>query len=267
MTMLDSGHVAPLTERLFSLAGKTAIVTGGSRGIGAMITRGLVECGARTYITARKADDCQAAAEEFSRYGTCVAVPCDLSKLANIGEFVEVLGQREDKIDILFNNAGAAWGAPFDEYSEAGWDKVFDINLKSVFFLTQALHGMLSSAGTADDPARVVNIASINGITHPHANNYAYSASKAAVIQLTRHLAGDLAADNINVNAIAPGYFPSRMTAHIAESDEAMIGAIPRGRAGSADDIAGAAIFLASRAGAWITGSTLVVDGGMVANA
>jgi len=259
-----AGQDANLLKRLYSLEGKTAIVTGGSRGIGAMIARGFVECGVRTYIVARNGGDCDAAARELGRDGTCVSLPADLGTVDAVGRFADAFRAREDRLDILVNNAGAAWGAPFEDYPEKGWDKVFDINLKSLFFLTQKLLPLLKAAATPDDPARVINLSSINGLTNPHMNNYAYSASKAGVAHLTRHLASDLAAHDINVNAIAPGWFPSRMTAHFTDG---MLKAIPRGRPGSPDDAAGAAIFLSSRASAWITGVVLPLDGGAVAAA
>ena len=253
-----------LLKRLFSLSGKTAIISGGSRGIGAMIARGFVESGVRTYITARKAEECAATAEQLSQFGECIALPANLSSIDGIADFVRSFSEREEKLDILVNTAGAAWGASLEDYPESGWDKVFDINLKSLFFMTQKLLPLLQAAGTAQDPARIINTASVDGLSHPHANNYAYSSSKAGVIHLTRHLAGDLAGSHVNVNAVAPGYFPSRMTAHF---DEAVTARIPRGRTGTPDDAAGTWIFLASPAGAWITGAVLVLDGGMIANA
>jgi len=250
---------------LFSIAGKVAIVTGGSRGIGAMIAKGFVDAGARVYITARKAEDCKATAKALSEFGECVAIPCDLSTLAGITEFVAAFSAQESQLDILVNNAGATWGAELREFPESGWDKVMDLNLKTPFFLIQELLGKLQQAATEQSPARVINIASINGLTNPQAENYSYSASKAGLIHLTKHLATKLAGEQINVNAIAPGFFPTKMMAH-ADID-AMASSIPKGRAGQPDDAAGAAIFLASRASAWITGVTIPVDGGWVANA
>lgn len=254
-----------ILERLFSVKGKTAVVTGGSRGIGRMIAEGLVEAGATTYISARNADECQRTAEELGRHGTCVALPFDLSGVDAIGRFAAALGEREKALHILVNNAGTAWGAPLADYPEHGWDKVASLNLKSPFFLIQQLLPLLLRAGTAEDPARVINIASINGMTNPHVNNYAYSAAKAAVIHLTRHLAADLAGSAINVNAIAPGYFMTKMMAYADEAE--VVSRIPRGRAGQPDDAAGAALFLSSAASSFITGVTIPVDGGVVANA
>jgi 2-deoxy-D-gluconate 3-dehydrogenase len=253
---------------LFSIAGKVAVVTGGSRGIGAMIARGFVEAGARTFITSRKAEELQATAAELSERGDCVALPSDLGSVAGVTAFAAALLEREPAIDILVNNAGASWGAPLDEYPESGWDKVMDLNVKSVFFLTQQLLPALRAGGSAEDPARVINIASINGLTNPGLPNYAYSASKAAVIHLTRHLAAELAAEHVNVNGIAPGFFPSRMTAGLlSQFEEQLLQRIPRGRLGQPADMAGAAIYLASPAAAWVVGQTLVVDGGMTAAA
>jgi 2-deoxy-D-gluconate 3-dehydrogenase len=255
-------------DKLFSIDGKVAVVTGGSRGIGAMIARGFVEAGARTYITSRKAEELEAAASELSASGVCVAMQSDLSTVDGVRAFADAVAGREQRLDILVNNAGAAWGAPLEEYPESGWDKVMDLNVKSIFFLIQRLLPLLRAAGTAEDPARVINIGSINGLTNPGIPNYAYSASKAAVIQLTRHLAADLARDHINVNGIAPGYFRSQMTAGLfSQFEDQLLERIPRRRAGRAEDIAGAAIYLSSPASAWVLGQTLVVDGGMVAAA
>lgn len=254
-----------ILDRLFSVAGKVAVVTGGSRGIGAMIAHGLLEAGARVCIVSRKAADCDETVKALSHYGDCYALPFDLSAMEEIEHFSKSFAAREKKLDILVNNAGAAWAAPFETYPESGWNKVVDLNLKSMFFLTQKMAPMLKAAANPDDPARVINIASINGLTNPHTDNYAYSASKAAIIHLTRHLAADLAKDHININAIAPGFFLTKMMSHAAEDD--IVKLIPRGRPGQADDAAGAAIFLSSRASAWITGVTLTVDGGTIANA
>ena len=250
---------------LFSVAGKVAIVTGGSRGIGEMIARGFVENGARVYITARKAEDCLATAERLSKYGECIAIPGDMSTLQGIIDFVSAFTALEPRLDILVNNAGATWGAEFREFPETGWDKVMDLNLKSPFFLIQNLLDKLQQAATAEDPSRIINISSVNGLTNPGVENYSYSASKAGLIHLTKHLSTTLAQNQINVNSIAPGFFPTKMMAH-ADID-AMAQSIPKGRVGQPDDAAGAALFLASKASAWITGVTLPVDGGWVANA
>jgi len=252
-------------KNLFSVEGKVAVVTGGSRGIGAMIARGFVENGVKTYITARKVEELNATAQELSTFGECIAIASDLSTMAGVTAFADAIKERESKLDILINNAGASWGAPLDDFPEAGWDKVMDLNVKSIFFLTQKLLPALRAAGTADDPARVINIGSINGITHSHMDTYSYVASKAAVHHLTRHLGADLATDHINVNAIAPGFFPSKMTASLLEHEEEMLKSIPLNRLGNPEDAAGTAIYLCSRASAWVTGHTLTLDGGYVA--
>lgn len=255
-------------KNLFSLDGKVAVVTGGSRGIGAMIARGYVESGVKTYITSRKLDELQATANELSGIGDCIAIQSDLSTTAGVKAFADAIKAREEQIHILVNNAGATWGAPIDDYPESGWDKVMDLNVKSIFFLTQQLLPVLRTAGNQQDPARVINIASINGLANPTIPVYAYSTSKAAVIHLTRHLAVDLARENINVNGIAPGFFKSKMTAGLlSEYEQVLLAKTPRGRLGEAEDIAGTAIYLASRASAWIVGQTIILDGGVIAAA
>jgi NAD(P)-dependent dehydrogenase (short-subunit alcohol dehydrogenase family) len=227
-----------------------------------MIARGLVEQGVRTYITARDGEALARTAEALGEHGECIALPANLAEEAGMQAFVGELTQREDKLDILINNAGASWGAPIDEFPEKGWDKVMDLNVKSIFFLTQALLPALRAAATVEDPARVVNIGSINGLSYAPLQNYSYVASKAAVHHLTRQLAIDLANDNINVNAIAPGFFPSKMTAHMLDYEEEMAKAIPRGRLGTPEDAAGTTIYLCARAAAFVTGHVLVLDGG-----
>ncbi|WP_439817722.1 SDR family oxidoreductase [Zavarzinia sp. CC-PAN008] len=250
-------------KALFDISGKVAVVTGGSRGIGEMIATGFVENGARVYISSRKASVCTEIAETLSKRGTCIALPHDLSSLKGIEALAADLAAREEKLDILVNNAGAAWGEPIDSYAEGGWDKVVDLNLKSPFFLTQKMLPLLRKAATAEAPARVINIASINGIQPPELETYAYSSSKAGCIMLTRHLAKRLAAENILVNAIAPGPFQSQMmAATLAEHGEAIRARNPRGRIGQPEDIAGVAIFLASRASAYTTGAVIPCDGG-----
>ena len=247
---------------LFSLKDKVAVVTGGSRGIGAMMARGLVEQGVRTYITARDGEALARTAEALSASGECIALPGNLADGEGRAAFVEELTAREASLDILINNAGATWGAPLDEFPQKGWDKVMDLNVKSIFFLTQALLPQLRAAATAEDPARVINIGSINGLSYAPLQNYSYVASKAAVHHLTRQLAVDLARDNVTVNAIAPGFFPSKMTAHMLDHEAEMAKAIPRGRLGTPEDAAGTAIYLCSRAAAFVTGHVLVLDGG-----
>jgi NAD(P)-dependent dehydrogenase (short-subunit alcohol dehydrogenase family) len=249
---------------LFSLQGRTALVTGGSRGIGKMIAAGFLAQGAKVYISSRKADACDAAAEELSQGGgTCISLPQDVSSVAGCQALAKALEEREDKLDILVNNAGAAWGAPFEEFPEHGWDKVVDLNLKSPFFLTQALHVALKKAGTHDQPAKVINIASIDGIRLNPQDTYSYHASKSGLIYLTRRLAARLIADNIVVSAIAPGAFASEMNRTARDHGDAVAKAIPARRIGRDEDMAGAAIYLASRAGNYVVGETIAVDGGV----
>ncbi len=254
-------------KSLFDVAGKVAVVTGGSRGIGEMIATGLLQAGAKVYITARNETQLNETAERLSQYGDCVAIASDVSTIEGITEFAQKVCSLETSVDILINNAGAAWGAEIDDFPEVGFDKVLDLNVKSIFFLIQKFHGHLKNGASQLDPARVINIGSINGITHPKLNNYSYSASKAAVHQMTRHLAADMADEWINVNAIAPGYFLSKMTAHLIEQEGGIASKIPAKRVGTYEDAAGTVIYLCSRAGAYVTGHTLTLDGGMVASA
>jgi len=268
--MTASTSPSPLAiEQLFGLSGKTAIVTGGSRGIGFMIASGLVANGVRTYITARKAEACDEAARQLSETGECISVPADLSTADGLDAFVRTVTERETQIDILVNNAGAAWGAPLGEFPEIGFDKVLDINVKAPFMLTQALLPQLEAGATADDPARVIMIGSIDGIRVPIGDNYSYSASKAGVHMMARHMASHLAGRDITVNSIAPGPFESKMMDYLLgdpDSRRAVAASVPRRRIGTPEDIAGAVIFLASRAGAFTTGAVVPVDGG-IANA
>jgi NAD(P)-dependent dehydrogenase (short-subunit alcohol dehydrogenase family) len=251
-------------SELFSVAGKVALVTGGSRGIGLMIARGLVEGGARVYISSRKADVCDEVAAELSKSGECVSVPADLATEAACTELASTIADREQQLHVLVNNAGATWGAPIAEYPADAWDKVLDLNVKSPFFLTRAALPLLEAAATPDDPARVINIGSIDGIQVPLMETYAYSSSKAAVHQLTRHLARQLGRRNITVNAIAPGPFESKMMAETLRNfGDAITASSPLNRIGRPDDMAGAAIYLASRAGAYVTGAVIPVDGGI----
>ncbi len=248
---------------LFSIAGKTAVVTGGSRGIGLMIARGFVEAGAKVYISSRKADVCEQVAAELSEVGECVALPADLSTEAECRRLADAVAEREDRLDVLVNNAGATWGAPLEQFDEAAWERVLALNVKGVFHLTKFLTPLLEKAGSADEPARVINIGSIDGIHVPALETYSYSASKAAVHQLTRHLARRLA-PAVTVNAIAPGPFESKMMAATLDAFGDQIAAsAPLKRIGRPDDMAGAAIFLASRAGAYLTGAVIPVDGGI----
>jgi len=249
---------------LFDLSGKTAVVTGGSRGIGLMIARGLLEAGARVYISSRKADACAAAERDLNRYGMVAAVPADLSSEAGCLQLAEEIGQREQSLSVLVNNAGATWGAPIEEFPATAWDKVVDLDLKAPFFLTRALLPLLEAAGTPDDPARVINIGSIDGLRVPPFPTYAYSASKAGLHHLTRVLARELGPRRITVNAVAPGPFESKMMAATLQTlGDAIAASAPLKRIGRPDDMAGVAIYLASRAGAYVTGAVIPVDGGL----
>jgi NAD(P)-dependent dehydrogenase (short-subunit alcohol dehydrogenase family) len=247
---------------LFSLQGRTALVTGGSRGIGRMIAAGFLRAGARVYISARKAEACDATAKELSALGPCVSLPADVSTLEGAHALVAAYLAREHSLDILVNNAGAAWGAPFDEFPEKGWDKVVDLNLKTPFFLTQALHEPLRRAA-AQRPAKVINIASIDGVSVNPQETYSYAASKAGLIHMTKRMALRLAEDNIVVSAIAPGAFASEMNRDARDHGDEIAARIPAKRIGTEEDMAGAAIYLASRAGDYVLGSTLIVDGGV----
>lgn len=250
------------TTQLFSLKGRSALITGGSRGIGRMIAEGFLAQGARVYISARKAAACDQTAKELSAFGHCVSLPADVSTLEGAQALVDAYAKHEDSLDILVNNAGAAWGAPYDEFPESGWDKVVDLNLKTPFFLTKALTPMLKKAAT-DHLSKVINIASIDGISVNPQETYSYAASKAGLIQLTRRMALRLAQDRIVVSAIAPGAFASDMNKLARDHGDEMKERIPAGRIGTPEDMAGAAIYLASRAGDYVMGSTLVVDGGV----
>jgi NAD(P)-dependent dehydrogenase (short-subunit alcohol dehydrogenase family) len=249
---------------LFSIKDKVALVTGGSRGIGLMIARGFVEAGAKTYISSRKKDVCDAVAAELSQIGTCVSLPADLGTETGCRGLADAIAAREERLHILVNNAGANWGAPLASYPDDGWQKVFDLNVKGIFHLTRFLAPLLEKAASDDDPARVINIGSIDGLQAPMLETYAYSASKAAVHHLTRTLAQRLAAQRITVNAIAPGPFESKMMAETLERfGEQIRASCPLGRIGRPDDMAGAAIYLSSRAGAYLTGAVIPVDGGI----
>ncbi len=248
---------------LFSLTGRTALITGGSRGIGRMIAAGFLKAGAKVYISARKAAACDAAADELCALGPCVSLPADVSTEAGLRGLVAAYTAREPHLDILVNNAGAAWGAPFDEFPESGWDKVVDLNLKSPFFLTQALHGALQAGAARGHCAKVIHIASIDGVSVNPQETYSYAASKAGLIHLTRRMALRLAPEGIIVSAIAPGAFASEMNRVARDHGDEVARLIPARRIGTDEDMAGAAIYLASRAGDYVVGSTLVVDGGV----
>lgn len=251
---------------LFDISGKTALVTGGSRGIGLMIARGLVQGGARVIVSSRKSADVQAAGQELAKLGECHAIPGDVSTPEGAAQLANSVQERFPSLNVLVNNAGAAWGAPLEEFPASGWDKVAHTNVEGVFHLTVALLGALRATATPQDPARVINVGSIDGIRTPATENYSYSASKAAVHMLTRHLARRLASEHITVNAIAPGPFESKMMAFFLDNPEtrtAIEANVPLGRIGSPEDVAGLTQFLASRAGAYLTGAVIPLDGGI----
>jgi NAD(P)-dependent dehydrogenase (short-subunit alcohol dehydrogenase family) len=256
-----------MSESLFDVSAKTALVTGGSRGIGLMIARGLVQAGAHVIVSSRKAEDVQAAAQELAGLGRCEAIPGDVSTPEGAQALAAAVRERFPSLDILVNNAGAVWGAPLEEFPPGGWEKVLHTNVEGVFQLTVALLDALRAAAAApDDPARVINIGSIDGLRTPAVENYSYSASKAAVHMLTRHLAKRLASEHITVNAIAPGPFESKMMAWALDDPErrrAIEQGVPLGRIGRPDDVAGLTLLLASRAGAYLTGTVIPLDGGI----
>ena len=255
-----------MIESLFSMHDKICVVTGGSRGLGAFMAQGFLEAGAkRVYITARKHDACVSAAEELSQYGECIALPGDVATSDGLQNLVSELMSREDHIDVLVNNAGAGWGAPFGQFPEHGWDKTMTVNTKSPFFLTQALAPLLKANARADNTASIINIGSIAGMVGHAVDNFSYAISKAGIHQLTRILSAELAKDHIRVNAIAPGRFYSKMTEFLSTDQAAFdeeLQTIPMRRWGEPTDIAGVAIMLASPAGAFITGQIIPVDGG-----
>ena len=256
------------TQDLFNVSNKVVVVTGGSRGIGEMITSGFLANGSKVYITARKEEALIKKAEELSKKYDCSCIPVcgDISSSEGIDSLVDFLNDAEpDGIDFLINNAGAAWGANYDDFPESGWDKVIDLNLKTPFFLTQKLTPSLEKRGTSEDPSRVVNIASIDGLHVPMMETYSYTASKSGIIHLTKHLAKTLVNRNIIVNAIAPGPFDSHMLGKAVNFDYSYIAeSVPRKRIGSPEDIAGLCIYLCSRAGSYTVGETITCDGGMV---
>jgi len=249
---------------LFSLEGKVALVTGGTRGIGLMMARGLVTHGAKVYVASRTADACEAAAKELSAHGTCIGIPASLGSEEGCRALASEIAGREPALHVLVNNAGANWGAPLADYPDEAWDKVLALNVKSVFHLTRTLLPQLERAGSAEDPARVINVGSVDGLQVPAMETYAYSASKAAVHHLTRTLARRLAPNHVTVNAVAPGPFESKMMAATLDRfGDAIVASCPLGRIGRPDDMAGIAVYLASRAGAYVTGAVIPVDGGI----
>ncbi|MCC2601499.1 SDR family oxidoreductase [Sphingopyxis yananensis] len=254
-------------QKLFGLDGRIALVTGGSRGIGKMIVEGYLAAGcARVYISARKVEQIAEAVADFDRRypGKVIGIPADVSSVEECRSLAADLAEREERLDILVNNAGAAWGEPFETFPESGWDKVMDVNVKGPFFLTQALHGLLKAGGSADQPAKVINIGSIDGMRLNPWETYSYHASKAGILYLTKRLAARLVSDNIIVTAIAPGAFQSDMNKAARDHGDAVAKGIPTRRIGTPEDMAGAAIYLASNAGNYVVGETIAVDGGLV---
>lgn len=251
---------------LFSVDGKVAVVTGGSRGIGLMIAEGLVRAGAEVVISSRKADVCDEVAARLSEVGSCESMPADLSTPDGVDALAAAVAARHDAVHLLVNNAGATWGAPMDDYPDEAWDKVHATNVKAPFRLTAKLLPQLRAAATEDDPARVINIGSVDGIRVPDTENFAYAASKAAVHMVTRQMAHRLVRDHINVNAIAPGPFRSKMMAFVLDAEggeELVASSVPMGRIGRPEDVVGATLVLASRAGSYLTGAVIPVDGGI----
>lgn len=264
---MANGQFATQAE-LFDLRGKRCLVTGGTRGIGMMIARGLLQAGARVVVSSRGAEACAQAQEHLSQYGDVLAIPADLSRHEECERLADLVTADAGSLDVLVNNAGAMWDEPLETFPDEAWDTVVDLNLKSPFWLVQALLPALRTAGTADDPARIINIGSIAAIHIPARPNYSYSSSKAALHQLTRVLAKELGPQHITVNAVAPGAFPSAMmAATLDEFGEAIAASAPLGRIGRDDDMAGVAVFLASRAGSYLTGTIIPVDGGIATTA
>ena len=254
--------------QLFDLTGKRALVTGGTRGIGLMIARGLLQAGASVVISSRKADACDEARAALSTFGDVQAIPADLSRHDECTRLAGLVTADGQPLDILVNNAGATWGEPLETFPDSAWDKVLDLNVKSPFWLVQALVPSLRATGTADDPARIINVGSIDGLRPSRLPVYSYGASKAALHQVTRMLAHDLGPQHITVNAIAPGPFQSKMMAATLETfGDAIAASAPLRRIGRDDDMAGIAVFLASRAGSYLTGTVIPVDGGIATTA
>ena len=265
--MTSNSPTTPFPD-LFALTGKTAVVTGGTRGIGLMMARGLLQAGARVVISSRKADACAAATAALAPFGDVRAIPADLSRHDECQRLADEVLADTDRLDILVNNAGATWGEPLATFPDSAWDKVFDLNVKSPFWLVQAFVDALSRAGTQDDPARIINVGSIDAIHVSPMPIYSYASSKAALHQLTRVLARELGPRHITVNAVAPGPFPSKMMAATLDTfGESIAAAAPLRRIGRDDDMAGIAVFLASRAGSYLTGTVIPVDGGIATTA
>ena len=253
-----------ILDELFGVSGKCVLITGGSRGIGRAIAEAFVMAGARVYVCSRDSESCTATAKELSAFGSCTALACNVASADDRRRLVEEFAKRENVLNILINNAGAIWAAPIADYPESGWDKVFDLNVKGTFFLVKELLPLLTAGGSADDPARIINVGSIDAFHIPNHETYAYTSSKAALHQLTRHLASRLASQHITANVIAPGMFPSKMLAGTLERKgfDEMVAPVPLKRLTGPADMAGAAIYLASKAGSYVTGAVLAVDGG-----
>ncbi len=255
-----------MSERnLFDVRGKTALVTGGTAGIGFMIAKALVQNGCKVYITSRKASMCAQAAAALAEFGECVALSADISDLDQVQQLAAEIAEREKELHVLFNNAGTTWGAAIEAVTPQSWDKVLNLNLRTPFFLIQKFLPLICAAATAGDPGRIVNIGSIDGMRTSDFEHYAYSASKAGLHHLTRTLAARLAPNNLTVNAIAPGFFTSKMLAPMIEkADTALEARVPLGHLGRYEDMAGVALFLSSRASAYMTGTVVTVDGGLL---
>lgn len=251
-------------DELFGVTGKSVLITGGSRGIGRAMAEAFVKAGARVYVCSRDAESCSETAKELSAFGSCTPLACNVASDADRKRLMAEFSQHEKSLNVLVNNAGAIWAAPLSEYPESGWDKVFDLNVKGTFFLVKEFAPMLAAAGTAEDPSRIINVGSIDAFHIPGHETYAYTSSKAALHQLTIHLANQLAGKHITANVIAPGMFPSKMLAGTLERKglDAMVEPVPLKRLTADADMAGAAIYLASKAGAYVTGAVLPVDGG-----
>jgi NAD(P)-dependent dehydrogenase (short-subunit alcohol dehydrogenase family) len=253
-------------SHLFDVEGKVALVTGGAHGLGRMMAEGLIDAGARVYITSRKAVAAEEAATQMSVHGDCIALAADLSQPDAVANLATRLQERESRLDILINNAGRTWGAPLESFPDKAWSSVMSVNVQAPFALVRELLGLLKAAGRDGAPSRVINIGSLAGTVVERLNAYSYAASKAAIHHLSRVLAADLAQDHIAVNVIVPGFFPTQMTAHIRDNADELsklVARVPLGRLGKADDIVGACLFLCSRAGSYITGSAIFLDGGM----